>query len=413
MKIIVIGAGVAGLSAAQELKKAGHEVLVLEASNRIGGRIWTDRNFANFPIEDGAEFIHGDKVETWKYIKRDEALEAGTFEGFSSFVDGKFSSGEEFYAIPEFKKIIPLYPDADDLRCADMSVEDWVKGQDLTERAKFYLAERISNVYLARPQEIGVQDLAHESEVDHSGEGDFRVKDGYDILVGRLSSGIEVKTNTPVIKIDWKEKIKAYSNGSTFECDKIIVTVPLPILQQNTIAFNPVLPKEKLDAIASVKMGDVIKLHLVFKKAFWPGNDSWLFIAKKPFIAWWPSSYARNGVDHVFTAFITNEEARKFSKMPEKEVIDLALDYLEQVFSVKDIRSLFIKGKMVSWTNNPWIRGGYTFVPPGKFGSRQELAKSLDNKIYFAGEATVTDSNPATVHGAIESGIRAAKEILK
>lgn len=411
-KVIVIGAGVAGLAAAKDLKDAGYEVLVLEASDRIGGRVWTEYDFVNFPLENGAEFVHGDKVETIKYMDKNGMIVADHPAGFSSFVDDEFPSGEKFDKNPEFKKITEIYPKDSDLSNGDMSVQEWVKDMPYSVEAKQWLADRVSNIYLARADEIGIEDLIHEHDVDHSGEGDYRVKNGYNTVLEELSNGLDIKINTPVTKIDWSaSQIKVFSEGKEFLCDKVIITFSVAVLQQKLISFDPKLPAEKQKAVDSIKMGDVIKLHMVFKEPFWP-KDAWLFIAKLPFLAWWPSNFGRENTDHVLTAFITNKEARDLSKLSETEVIDKALDYLGKAFSKHDIRSLFIKGKMISWTNNPWTKGGYSFIPPGAFGSRQELAKPVDNKLFFAGEATAHDTNPATVHGAIESGLRAAKEVM-
>jgi monoamine oxidase len=417
---LVIGAGAAGLAAASTLQAAGASVQVLEARNRLGGRIWTDRSWDGIPIENGAEFIHGDQAITWKWV---EQLQAGTIaidrsRSYAYEVAGQLRHCQELLDDPGFAQMFALEDqDFPEEHPPDISFADWLAQQGIPNPGRHIVAEMLANSYLTTADAISVAELAHEARIHHAGKGDFRWQGGYDQLVQVLSQGLEIALNTAVTTVDWQSRPMRVTvqtaNGDTqdLSADQVVVTVPLALLQQNVIEFCPALPTAKQTAINALKMGDVVKLHLEFQKSFWPVEMS-LFTSSQMISMWWSSSYQQPERPPLLTAFIGGPNATLLSQMTEAEAIEVGLTDLCRLFGDDALRQTYVRGRRIAWSHDPWARGGYSFVPPGAFGARHVLEEQIDNVLFFAGEATVTHSNPSTVHGAIDSGLRVAQAIL-
>lgn len=418
-KIIVIGAGVAGLAAAQELKKAKFDVTVLEARSRIGGRVWTDHEFVNFPLELGAEFVHGDNAVTWNYLR------AGKIK---TEHDGDYStqayehpkkgllSYRQVCKMPDYAKVFEIeekHMSQHDPK-KDMSLREWLNSLNLAHAAREFALRFLAHQYLTDPERIGIGDLAHEERVTHQGDNDFRILEGQDHLIEVLAKGLEISLNSPVNKIVWTKKgVKVFVEGQkkAFSADKIIITVPLPLLKKG-LNFSPALPKEKLKAIQAIQMGPALKINLAFKKRFWPKKFETFFSLGNISMWWSPSSSYKKGTP-MLTGFVGGVQALALNELPEEVILIRAQEELCRLFRSEAPHKNFLKGKVVSWINDPWAQGGYTFVPTGAYGAREILARPVNDVLFFAGEATVFESNPGTVHGAIGTGLRAAREVKK
>jgi monoamine oxidase len=441
MNIVIIGAGAAGLAAGTALRDVGHTVTLLEARDRVGGRVWTNRAFADFPIENGAEFVHGDRAATWDYLHEMNArtIAVGARVSFAYELGGKWVTYDEAMHNPDLARVLQLEEHelaGLDPNAPDRSVRDWVASLGLTAEAQRMANQFLSHPYLAEPDEIGVADLAHEMRVHHSGAGNFRVYDGYDRVMQHMARGLDIRFNTVATRVQWSEtgaiveaegiRVENHPTeqvSARFPADKVIITVPLSLLQKDAIRFDPALPEEKRRAIHALRMGPVVKLHLAFSEMFWQmdisphaGPGIGIYIGSGPVPVWWSPALGRDpGVlpayEHVFAAFVGGRRALALDEMSEAGAINAALEDLCRMFGSDAPRRCFTRGERISWQTDPFARGGYSFAPVGAYGARQAMAKSVGDVLFFAGEACVTESNPATVHGAIESGWRAAKEI--
>jgi len=434
--VVVVGGGAAGLTAGFELGKAGLSVLLLEARERLGGRILTIRGYeSGFPIELGAEFIHGVVPQVWNILSEEHAeiLE----------VDGDVWCAEGPLRLCDSAGDVNRVLERMDDNAPDQSFAGFLEsccGQDSSvakERALRYVV----GFNAADPEQVGVHWLAKglKEEQEVMGDRAFRSKNGYaDLIKGlqsRLSANhVMVKTNVIVTAINWRQGIVTVSTAgsdgsSSYLAKKVVVTVPLSILKtgvgkEGAIEFYPPLPLEKREALEKLEMGKVIRLVLRFRERFWDSivppssrkqslaNMSFLLADGEFFPAWWTTLPFR---EPQITGWAPFRCAERLSGKDNKFVTHCGLQSLSRILHVPsaDLESLLEGVHFHDWQEDPFSRGAYTYGRVGADGAQDELAKPLLATLYFAGEATASAGSNGTVHGAIASGQRVAAEILK
>ena len=407
--VLVIGAGAAGLGAARALADAGRRVIVLEARDRIGGRVWTDHDFGPVPVERGAEFIHGERAETWVWLRR-AGLSAASQARWSGrrivLDDGRLAGADLLHTRPDLRRVFELEHLIAAYRGPDCSLAEWLVANEFSPLAARIADMRLAHSYCATPATISVVELAHELRLDDKGPGDFHILEGYDRVLAAVAANLDIRLNTPVMAIRWDaDGVEVTASQGAFAARAAVVTLPLALLKADTVSFAPALPDEKRRAIAALAMGPAMKLLLRFTEPFWDPELTFL-TADQPIAVWWT---VRPG-EPLLTGFITGPRAERLAAHGAEEVIERGLAQLDALFDRAPSR-LFVAGQLVDWAADAWARGGYSSVPPGAYGQRAVLAERV-GPLHFAGEATVVDNNPATVHGALHSGGRAAAEII-
>jgi monoamine oxidase len=408
--VIVIGAGAAGIAAARRLRAAGRGVTVLEARDRVGGRVWTAHDLAPAPVELGAEYVHGEHVVTWSWLSEFglEAAEAHVDEPWWAFAGGRRLDPAGFDAL------MPSHP-FDDLREAgwawgtpgatlETALRAWARdnrpeGQD----AAWGLWNSASGVgWGADLDRLGV-DAILEATYEGDGETDFRVVGGYATLLERAAASLDVRLDAPVTAVEWSRRgAIVHSATGELAARHVIVTLPLGVLRAGAVTFDPPLPDGTREAIAGLGVGHVDKVVLLFDAPFWPEGMKGVFTDLDG------QSWKVAGGGRVLRALMGGRAAERFEAAPDP--VALALRELETVFGV-ELAGRLLAGRFAGWGTDPWARTGYSYVPPGGRGLRAALAEPLGHVLFFAGEATHV-VRPATVHGAIESGERAAAEVL-
>lgn len=425
-QVIVIGAGAAGLAAARYLQDARYEVLVLEARDRIGGRVQTDYSFASHPIELGAEYIQGNKITTWGWVKQYGLKTLPVFENlnrFEIYFNSKRLSVKELYKHSELEALDFLF--SSDSALFELA-DEWVNGgKPDTTAAKLLTANNVrfspesyrlvdnsfGSEYGANLQQLGVYGLLEASDKG-DGNGYFRLQAGYSHLFKLFGNGLNIRHSTPVTKIAWSPKgVQLQTqNNTTFTAKKLVITVPLALLQKNVILFEPVLPTEKRTAIDGLGLGHITKLILKFDKPFW-SEETEAVLTTLDTQMWWRPGWGQTKEAPVLTAYTGSVNATNFSAMGRDAVINTGLQDLQQVFDIS-LEDRLVDALFVDWGIDPYSQMAYSYVPVGGTGLRNKLAQPIENVLFFAGEATHV-TRPSTVHGAIESGLRAAREIVK
>ncbi|NJO01715.1 MAG: FAD-dependent oxidoreductase [Bacteroidia bacterium] len=413
--VVIVGAGAAGLSAAHILRKSGANVQVLEADPQYGGRIRSYTGFYNYPVELGAEIVHG-KRNIWYDLIKHQSKELLKYEDYYDEyyqLDGQLVGEYEIEYDPDLLRAIDFMEEIEAYSGpADMSVAEFIRKSGLNRRVHHLLEAWIGAEYGTSTHKISLQSLVKASKQWASGSGDFVfTRDAYisaleEIFADTLAC---VRVNTPVTRIDSQnQSIRVIDDqGNSWLADRVVVTVPLPILKSNFIHFIPAWPSEKLVAVQNLGMDVAIKIIMLFQHTFWEEETGSIY--GQGLIPEFYTS-AKNDTP-ILTAYITGDKAQTLSKMGT-QAIDHAVNELDQIFGYPKASANFIKAQLMDWSQEPFIRGAYSFPSPQALRYRRVLAEPLQNQIFFAGEASNYHGHPATVQGAIETGYRAACEVL-
>ena len=403
-KVIVIGAGAAGLYAAYLLKSNGINVKILEASDKYGGRLDKLTGFADFPIDLGAQWLHG---------KNNILGDLITKSGSKITLD----DGEEFFwfkneivsSLPN--DIVALFEKEDG--ATDISFKDFATQNGFGSEYD-YIVEGIAGDSGASAANISALGKIQEEDKWNSGDDDFKFQETfYDLIDQQIAIKIKenIILNTVVSSIDYTSDniIITDSNNNTFEADKIIITVPITILKSNSINFNPILNSSKTNAFAKIGMEAGMKVFLKFSKKFYNQN----IVGGKICAAYADESIGKLGSNSVLLAFVMGEQAVYLSTLGSNDEITFALlNELDEMYNGQ-ASSNFIESYVQDWSKNPFVQGAYSYSKIGIGNAREIASQSIDGKLFFAGEAMNNNGHHQTVHGAIETGYREVLNLLK
>jgi len=421
-RVIVIGAGAAGIAAARRLKRDGHTVAIFEARDRIGGRINSDHTLSPYPVELGAEFLHGSRVTTWDYVNSFgfRTLRAGPNTSDFVHINGQTMDTNQWQTdlVGSDESLEDLIWDAAEAWTEndgeEMTIDQLISVSDSLADLRDPATRRIlDNMYgeevAAGTTQHGVYGIV-EATYDDDGSRDYRLEQGYSALLERMAIGLDIQLNTPVKRISRAGSTATVetTDGALFTADAVIITLPLALLQKGVVQFDPPLPDWKQEAIDALGAGHVDKVILRFKERFWP-EDLGEVISDKTLQVWWQPGLGRPDAPPILTANTGGLNALVLENLGEAGAIDLGLQELSDIFGM-NVRDKFDAGIFVGWGIDPYSQMGYSYVPPDADGYRADLASPVGNVLFFAGEATHT-TRPACVHGAIETGLRAAKEV--
>ncbi len=410
--VAIVGAGVAGLAAATELHATGlDDVVVLEARDRIGGRVWTDTIGDGFPIDLGASWIQGTDGNPITAIARENNIAThrtdwgnGVFH-YHGVGEPARSAGR---AMRDFWRLAEEDPD----RSFQSVREELLSTTNFSEAGRSYLdyllTTEVENEYAA-----DLSDLSYRS-VDGAGSfrgGDVVFPGGYRQIVDVLASGVAVRRGQAVTEIDHSGPaiVLTTASGAAFEADRVIVTVPLGVLKDDFIAFRPSLPVRKRSAIASLEMGVLNKTYLLFDDVFWDRDVERLQYVSADRGQWAETISLYPYVGQPILAMLNSATyGTHLESLSDREVVARAVAALTNMYGdVPPPRD----ARITRWRSDPWAHGSYSYVPAGSsFAEHVALGEPVGDKVFFAGEAT-NDDYPATVHGAFLSGVRAARQI--
>jgi monoamine oxidase len=443
--VLIIGAGAAGLAAARDLAVAGCRVRVIEARGRIGGRVFTHKDAdSQLPIELGAEFVHGKSPLLCHFSERAHLKLQRTSERHWYFEDGKLTKSRAFWR--KIEDVNDEMEEADH----DQSLKDFLAtlpDDEKSERTKAMLVRYVEGFHAADIARIGIQGIVKANEAANSIDGDqsFRFLDGYDSLMKALwaeaeSHGAELHLKTIVKEIKGRGDLKSVQilcdsdhGSTTFSAERALITLPLGVLQSNSVRFVPDLPNDKRAAIDHLIMGNVLRIALTFRERFWEDVKVWDQNARvvsfadagffhypdAPVPTWWTQLPLRAP---LLVGWAGGSKADQLMEsVPaggsldslDGAIVNQALNSLALIFnlSADALRDQLISIYFHDWRDDPFSLGAYSYVPVNGLEAQRALSQPIDDILFFAGEATSV-GHIGTVHGALQTGQRAAQEIL-
>ena len=423
--MVIVGAGMAGLSAARQLSTAGLKLAVIEARERIGGRVFTLRDpLAPIPIELGSEFVHGEPPELFADMGAAGLTTAQVMGDHLCFRSGSIAPCKEW-----MDKVFDVLESMSATKGQDRSFQSFIEESDCDDETRARAVSFVEGFNAADRYRVGVHSLVRQQKAGDAINGDrtYRVLDGYDVIPHFLlqtsrPEGVSLHLNTVAEGIEWrrgKVQVAVKSRmGPALEpvaAQKAVVTLPLGVLQADTVRFLPEVPglRGTLDRLA---MGKAQRVTLRFREPLWGSrrelsNMSFLHSSDEWFPTWWTTLPVKAP---ILTGWAGGPKAARLDGHSESFMLERAIGALAGLFGIdaKTILGLLDAWYTHNWQADPFSLGAYSYVPAGSLPAVEKLTEPIEDTLYFAGEATDTEGHWGTVHGAMATGVRAARQIL-
>lgn len=429
--VLVIGAGAAGLAAAATLTDAGRRVCILEARDRIGGRIFSRiEPDAPIALELGAEFVHGRPPATLRWLRRFNTALIDASQNRFSVRNGKLGDADRVFDAMKSGLERVRRP------ARDLSFADFLNGparKALSARARKFaraLVEGFDAADATRASTLEI--LAEWSGSSAADAPTFRPQGGYGELVSAMAADLDpalahLHLNTIVHAVEWRRgavvvRATHFGQALAFQAPRTIVTLPIGVLQlpvqaPHAVRFDPPL-KQKQGALAGLGAGPVIKVLLQFREPFWERLDrgryrdaAFFHAPDAPFPTFWTPLPVRAP---ILVAWCAGPNAARLAGRDDAHVVACALESVTMLFGKRASALDQLRAAHVhDWQADPFARGAYSFVTVGASFARKALARPLQDTLYFAGEAADTRGEAATVAGALQSGEDAARRVLR
>lgn len=428
-RVLILGGGMAGLVAARALARAGADVDVIEARERLGGRVLTEHVDAwPLPIELGPEFVHGRPQATLKLLEAAQLRQLPVIDRHHWLRPSGARQAGELEALPDFWERVGGLLNEVDLTLPDMSAASFAERLMLEGDARGAFELLVRGFHAAPPSDVSIQSLAAEandSAAPNAGE-QWRVEGGYGSVVRWLSEQLQgtsrcrLHLGSRALVVAWQAghvsvDVQQSDRIRRISGSRLLVTLPVGVLaargSEGGIDFAPYLV-QKREALWMLAMAQVSKVVLRFRAPFWRQKlDGFEFLhsATSPFVSFWRQ---RAGTAEQITAWAGAPPVG--AQRPAAGAVDAALLALCELLGAEpgEARAVLLGAHCHDFERDPFARGAYSYVRPGGTRAHAMLAQPIDGTLFFAGEATDADE-PGTVAGAIRSGERAAREILE
>jgi monoamine oxidase len=418
-RVLILGAGMAGLGAARKLHDAGARVTVVEARDRIGGRTHTSHLWPDLPVDTGASWIHGTKGNPMTALAKATGVTmTPTTYSHSAAFDDTGKPLEFIKAAKAAMKLVEKARDRVDDLDADVSLQTAIEGSKAWTRLA--------------PLDRRITRLAINTRIEHEYSGDWSrlsawhfddgrdlpgheavLTPGYGPIVHHLAQGLDLRLGQAAQSLAPTAKgVTVTTSLGQHLADHVIVTLPLGVLKSGGVAFLDPLHPKRQRAIDRLEMGLLNKCVLRFDRAFWPETVDWIDFLGPRETLWadWTNYQPATG-QPLLAGFNAAEMADEVEALDDRATTASAMEALRAMFgtAVPDP----VGSQISRWRQDPFARGAYSYLAVGSSNKdrRALFGADWDGRLHFAGEATSAD-HAATTHGAYLTGQAAAQAVL-
>jgi len=437
-RVVIVGTGLAGLIAAYELERQHFDVVLLEARDRVGGRVRTAHRpfYRDQTAELGGEFIDANHRVLLRYVRR-LGLDLVDLRGVGMNLDGAiYSEGEpsprDEVVTPEVRaEIDRFHAEVDSLagpvdpadpgrgpaaRLDERSVADLLDELRLDPDARRLLERELRDEYTVEPERLSLLFHAALARL-YAGtpDGDveaFRIDGGNATMLDALIEEIDAKTDleAPVNRIEQRpDGVRVYAEtGREVDADFCIAAVPLPLLAR--IDFRPRLPARLAEAAERLQYGAATKVPLQYRRRFWVNEGlNGDAITDLPIGTTWDATARQVGATGILMTYASGDDGRRLAALTDSERITRAAQQMERVFP--RARGKLEAGATAAWSDERYSLGSYAAYAPGQVTRYWRAIRHPVGRVYLAGEHC--DAFIGYMEGAVRSGRRAARAIAR
>lgn len=431
--VVIVGAGAAGLAAARTLAAGGVDVLLLEAKERVGGRIYTEQTASGALVEHGAEFVHGRAAELWQLIEEAGAVavertgtmmnEAEAGAGLAVEEEGSMAAADPLRALA-------------DLKGDDISFLEWLGQTDMSAEDNAALTGFVEGFNAAEAGRISAHSLGLQQEAEEAIEGDraWHIQGGYAKLPEYLAAQVQAAGGRIQLgcEVDavrwWPGRVVVSTRQGDVQAARCVIALPLGVLHAaNASAPGSVRLEPEPGALFEARrlaMGDVVRFTLIFREAWWeraPGRTpeamrklSFLFTRTRMPPVWWTRHPERETLP-TLVGWSGGPRCRSLQGKDAESLAEAACRELAEAFGVDaaGIQDSLVSAHTFDWHEDRFARGSYSYVPVGALDATEAMTRPEADTLFFAGEHTDTTAQWGTVHAALRSGLRAAAQVLQ
>jgi monoamine oxidase len=419
--VLIVGAGMSGLAAAIDLKAAGYRVIILEGRDRIGGRVHTDTSLNGLTLDLGASWIHGIRNNPISELANKYKIKTAVtnYDAMIRYADNgsRISDSRDARIASNFDQLADAISKAQDEEAKDRSLSSFISSYlakhplsaEQLQDLNYSINTEIEHEYASDVSDLSLLKFNQDSAFAGS---DVVFPGGYSQIAEQLKIGLDIRTSHIVQSItSTSSGVRIATSKGAFDGNFAVITLPLGVLKQGNVVFNPSLPSSKLASISRLKMGVLNKCYLRFPRVFWDSQTDLLGYVNSARGQWceWLNMYHYTN-QPVLLGFNAGTYGEQLEAQSDSAIAASAMTVLRKIYgkSIPDP----IGVRVTRWKSDVFSRGSYSHIPPNATGSDYDsLATSVGGRLFFAGEATHR-KHPSTVHGAWLSGRRAATEIL-
>lgn len=426
--VLILGAGMAGLTAARSLAQRGLRVIVVEARERAGGRIFSEPVEGGGIVELGAEFVHGRAAELWSLLA-EAGVEAVERDGTMLSEEWGGGLAEDDDEEDPFAALEALTGYAGE----DMSFAAWLAQSDVREEDRAALLNFVEGFNAADAKRIGIRALGVQQKAEDEIEGmrAWHVRGGYAQLAEYLAArvkeaGVEIRLGTEVLALEWSAgDVCVKTSHGDLRAKQCIVTLPLGVLQRVNLGGISIQPEPQAIAQARrMEMGHALRFTMVWRERWWERSQaadkealqqmSFFFTPQRMPRVWW---VARPEIEPLptLTGWVGGPKTKELDGKSAEELGEQACVELAEVFAIDTevVRASLVKTYLHGWSSDPYSQGAYSYVPADALDAPSRMTEPELDTLYFAGEHTDVTGHWGTVHAAIRSGLRVAEQVLK